>query len=103
MLPPTLGRDTFMCGANQPANTRDADSAKRESPPLQETAENAVVHVQNFDFRFDPGMPWVLKDVNLTCSKGSRTLLIGDDSNCTPPALGLKHPNPFDPRGAPHQ
>jgi len=42
-----------------------------------ETAEEAVVHVQDFDFRFDPCMPWVLRDVEFQCRKGSRTLLLG--------------------------
>ena len=64
---------------------------------MQETAENAVVHVQNFDFRFDPGMPWVLRDVNLTCSKGSRTLLIGDDSTLHLPRTRLGAPDTRPP------
>lgn len=50
----------------------------------QATAESSVVHVQNFDFRFDPGMPWVLKNVNLTCPRGSRTLLIGASNRAMP-------------------
>eukprot|EP00285_Hemiselmis_virescens_P008879 CAMPEP_0173392088 /NCGR_PEP_ID=MMETSP1356-20130122/18752_1 /TAXON_ID=77927 ORGANISM="Hemiselmis virescens, Strain PCC157" /NCGR_SAMPLE_ID=MMETSP1356 /ASSEMBLY_ACC=CAM_ASM_000847 /LENGTH=382 /DNA_ID=CAMNT_0014349807 /DNA_START=29 /DNA_END=1177 /DNA_ORIENTATION=- len=48
-----------------------------DEPAFEGTTEEAVVHVQDFDFRFDPGMPWVLKNIDLCCKKGSRTLLLG--------------------------
>uniref|UniRef100_A0A6U4NJT0 ABC transporter domain-containing protein n=1 Tax=Hemiselmis andersenii TaxID=464988 RepID=A0A6U4NJT0_HEMAN len=48
-----------------------------EEKVYKETSEEAVVHVQDFDFRFDPSMPWVLRDIEFQCRKGSRTLLLG--------------------------
>lgn len=41
--------------------------------------EECTVEISNLDFRWESGLPFVLKDVNLKVKKGSRTLLIGSN------------------------